>query len=291
MLAAAPRTQYIHEPFNLHVASLTTPLDYWYKYIREDDSGSYTSIFSELLRGRYPLRRKLLDIRTRNKLLSSGAIRELAGISKEAWRYFQHRKGNARQIIKDPIALFSAEWLSKAFAMDVLVMVRHPAAFCSSIKLKNWRTDFNHFLSQPALLDRYLRNYENRMREQVETPKDIISNAALLWNCTHHTISLYQKQHPDWLFVKHEDLSVDPIDKFRRIYDALGLEFTRDVKEAISDSSGPHNTIEQKVESEFVRNSRENISNWKRRLTELEVDQIRTATSGVWPLFYTEDEW
>jgi hypothetical protein len=235
-----------------------------------------------LLRWKYPLRRRLKQVRT---------LKQLAGTARDELRYFLRRRANTRPIVKDPIALFSAEWLATTFQMDVLVTIRHPAAFCSSIKLMNWRTDFSHFLKQPYLMRKFFGTYETQMRTQVSQNGDIIGNAILLWNCTHHVIREYRDAHSNWLFVRHEDLSIDPVSSFEAIYKDLNLEFTSNARRAILESSGTHNPAEQDLTSPLMRNSKENVNNWRRRLTENEVDQIRMGTSEVWPSFYSDAEW
>ena len=37
--------------------------------------------------------------------------------------------------------------------------------------------------------------------------------------------------------------------------------------------------------------SRANVDNWKKRLTEDEIDRIRKMTEDVSPLFYSDAEW
>ena len=36
----------------------------------------------------------------------------------------------------------------------------------------------------------------------------------------------YQAAHPTWLFHRHEDLSTNPMEQFKQIFDRLDLEFT-----------------------------------------------------------------
>ena len=75
------------------------------------------------------------------------------------------------------------------------------------------------------------------------------------------------------------------------IYDAFGLEFTHKAKEKILESSGTHNPIEYQGEKELKRNSKENIYNWKNRLSKNEIALIRRKTSEISSLFYPENEW
>ena len=121
--------------------------------------------------------------------------------------------------------------------------------------------------------------------------KDVIDQAILLWNCIHHTIAVYQQDHPEWIFTRHEDLSRDPVNRFRKIYHAFGLEFTQEVKKRIKESTGSHNPVEQQKENEFMRDSRKNIKNWEKRLESSEIELIRNKTAEISSLFYSESDW
>jgi hypothetical protein len=203
-----------------------------------------------------------------------------------------HRLTRKTPVFKDPMAALSAPWLARQFDFGVVIMIRHPAAFCSSQKIKNWKFDFNNFLLQPNLLrDTSMGDLEPEIRYYAEKPQDIISQAALLWNCINIVISDYRTTHPEWLFVKHEQLSIDPLNGFRNIYAKLGLKFTESARAAVEASSNANNPIEQEPGKEFMRNSAMNVSNWRNRLTDREILIIKRRTHEVSKLFYTEAEW
>ena len=196
--------------------------------------------------------------------------------------------------MKDPVAVFSAPWLARHFDMNVVVMIRHPAAFCSSLKKLNWRFDFNDFLAQPQIMrETRLADFESEIRYFAENEQEIILQGALLWNCMYAVINEYRMRYPGWLFLKHEELSMDPVDSFRKVYAELGLEFTTSVRTAIEESSGEQNPSEPETGDEFSlrRNSKENVSNWKSRLTDREILTIKERTSDVSRLFYSDLEW
>ena len=89
--------------------------------------------------------------------------------------------GKQRTLVKDPIAVFSAEWLAERFNMDVVIIIRHPAAFVDSIRERNWTHDFNHFLKQPLLLEEHLSPFKEEIIEFTRRPYDILDQAILLW--------------------------------------------------------------------------------------------------------------
>ena len=284
ILALAPNTGYIHEPFNIDIKCgvIENPFKYWFQYVCEENSDDYEAVLRRVIHYEYPLGNNLARVRT---------VRNVAKIAKDQGLSLLHKIRNDTPIVKDPISVFSADWLSKIYDMNVLVMIRHPAAFCSSLKIKNWKFDFNNFLNQPLLMDIYLGVFEKEIREFAENEKDIIDQAILLWNCIHHTINIYQQGHPEWLFVKHEDLSNEPVDQFQSIYETFNLEFTSKAKSIILKSSGGHNPMEQQPGNEFLRNSKANIFNWNKRLSQNEIERIREKTHEISSIFYVEHEW
>ena len=284
MLAAAADVGYIHEPFNneLRISVNPKPFKQQFYYLCEENEENYEAVFDGIINFKYPIISNLTNVRN---------LKDAADLFREQAIYFLHKLHNRRPLVKDPIAFFSAEWLYRKFNMDVLIMIRHPAAFCSSLKIKDWHFNFNHFLDQPLLMQRFLDGFEDEIREFSENEKDVIDQATLLWNCIHHTIAVYQQDHPEWIFARHEDMSQDPVNLFRKTYQAFGLEFTADVKKRIEESSGAHNPVEQQATNEFVRDSRKNIKNWKKRLESSEIDLIRKNTAEISSLFYSESEW
>jgi len=284
MLSATPDVGYIHEPFNveIHIGVNPQPPKYWFQYLCKENAGEYDIIFSELLDFKYPLFRNISRVQT---------VRHAAKILRDQGLFSWYRTKHCRPLVKDPIAFFSTEWLVDQFNMDALVLIRHPAAFCSSLKIKGWNFNFNNFLEQPLLMERYLAGYAGEIEEYAHTAKGVIEQAALLWNCIHRTVSVYQQEHPEWLFVKHEDLSLNPVLQFKGIYEKLGLEFTGNTKKKIKNSSGGHNPVGPTGKNEFLRNSRENIRAWETRLDRSEIALVRSRTDEVCNLFYTESDW
>lgn len=284
VLSYAQNTTYIHEPFNIDISHglVNSPLKYWYEYIGDENASQYKASIDQLLKLKGPTFKE--HFKGFNPKLA-------AKIYRDKMRAFLCWQDKNTPIVKDPLAYFSASWLSTTYDMNVLLLIRHPAAFCASLQLKSWHFDFTHFLKQPFLLKRYLSKYKNDIEDFAHTEHSIIDQAILLWNCIYHCALTYQSEHPSWLFVKHEDLSISPIKEFEKIYHAFGLEFSDTVKEKIQQSSGPENPTEQQADNEFVRNSKANIHNWKTRLKKEEIDYIKSKTKDVSQHFYNEEHW
>lgn len=284
MIAAAPNVAYIHEPFNLDIKLSVNPVrfKYWFQHICEDNSDPYGRVIEKILNYKYPLCDNLSKI---------GTLKGAANLIRKQGRCYLHKINNDRPLLKDPIAFFSAGWLCRRFNMDVVVMIRHPAAFCSSLKIKGWKFDFNNFIHQPILMKKYLSQFEADIHEYARKEKGIIEQGILLWNCIHQTLRAYKDKYPSWLYVRHEDISRNPIPTYRTIFNSLGLDFNQKARAEIMDSSGRHNPSEQQNGNEFKRNSLENIFNWKKRLSKNEITLIWEKTKHIAPFFYREHEW
>jgi hypothetical protein len=194
--------------------------------------------------------------------------------------------------MKDPIALFSAEWLAKRFDMNVIVLIRHPAAFASSIRRLNWTHRFSHFLNQPLLMQDHLGLFEAEIREFAEHEHDILDQAILLWRIIHHMILKYQDAHKDWFFLRHEDMSEDPLSHFEYLFKNLNLDFTEHVKTVIQDYTDSSNPTEARKDHVFTkRDSKSNVKSWKKKLTEEEIVRLHTGVEDISKAFYSDEDW
>jgi Sulfotransferase family len=286
MIGASDEVGYVHEPFNINRGPgiLRTQFPYWFMYIRPGTDGQVADDFRRLLAFRYNFGAQILSTR------SSDDVRALL---RDGSQFLRFRRRNARPLLKDPMAIFSAEWIAETFDAHVLVVARHPAAFASSLKRLGWTHPFSHFLSQPALMQDHLEPFEPEIAAFAREEHDILDQAALLWRLVHHAIAGYKSRHPDWLFARHEDLSREPIEGFRTLYGAMGLPFTDGVQEEIRRSTSSSNPGERDVKDQqtLVRDSRANVDNWRRRLTPAEIERIRTQVADVSGVFYGDDEW
>jgi hypothetical protein len=176
--------------------------------------------------------------------------------------------------------------------MQVVILIRHPAAFASSIIRQDWEHPFSHFLEQPALMRDHLQPLQDQISEFASGGHDILDQAALLWRIIYHVVSKYQEDHEDWIFVRHEDLSRDPMRGFEMLYDSLGLEWSDQVREVVRAHSDASNPSEAPAVYQYLkRDSRSNIWNWKQRLTEAEIERVRGQVEDVSQLFYSNGDW
>ena len=284
MLAADAGTAYISEPLNvLHRPGVFRPkVKNWYQYICDDNESEYLSGFQELLEFDYHLWDEIRSLRSRRDVLRMG---------RDFFIFYNGLMRGQRILLKDPFAVFSTPWFAGRLNCKVVIAVRHPAAFASSLKRLNWPFDFQHLLNQPLLMRDHLGPYREEM--QAIQPDDVIGQSALLWKLIYSSVHTTRDLHPDFIVVRHEDLSRDPLPGYRDLYQRLGLEFTPRVVKAIMSSSSSENPVElsRKKVHGYKLDSRANIDNWKKRLTTDEIDRIHQMTGDVSPLYYSEAEW
>lgn len=271
----------VHEPFNLMQNDIyNTPIKQSLLYVGED--------------------------KERQKAIANYLDYFMKGSPKAAMDRIQHRgvkkipyilsdegakflKRNNRKLVKDPIAIFSADFFYKKLNYDVLVMIRHPAAFALSLKDKQWYFDFSHLLSQTDFMAEVIPHHKAAIEALINDharKNDIIEQAILLWNIIHERILYYQKNYTDWIFIKHETLSLDPLMEFEKIFQRFDIPFTKKIQQYIAETTSGKST-----QGGFVRDSSKNIKKWSTKLSTEEIHRIHQGTKEMAANFYTKKEW
>lgn len=286
MLCASGEAAYISEPLNVwhRPGVFGAPIAHWYTYICRDNEDVYLPAYQQLLSLRYHWLEEVRSIRSRKdflRMLRDGGI------------FLRGRIFHQRPLLKDPFAVFSIPWFIERLDCRVVVTVRHPLGFASSLKRLNWQFDMADLLAQPYLLRDGLDMYQSEMQRLLETPTDIIGQAALLWQMVYGWVAALQERGYPLIIVRHEDLSLQPVDGFRELYQQLDLKFTEKARQTILATSSADNPKElSSAKRHSVRlDSRSNLANWRKRLSVDEVERIYQLTGDVVKIFYGEESW
>jgi Sulfotransferase family len=285
VLTASPTpVGYIWEPFNPRHRLGTFPIRFphYFHYVCAENGAALTKPVAEMLAFRY---RPATELRTLRSARDAGRMARDWGV------FERSRRRGAAPLVKDPIALFSSEWLADTFAMRVLVMIRHPAAFAASIRRRGWRHRFADFLDQPLLMRDLLAPYEGAIRAASEHEPDILDEAILLWNVLHGTVARLQDRRADWLFVRHEDVARDPLTHFRELSEQLGLEWSDAVEQKVLETSSDSNPADAKRVDSIRRNSAAHVTAWRANLTAAEIDRVRHGTEPLAGRWYDDGDW
>ena len=285
MLALAPGVAYVHEPFNPRTPPGISParFDRFYAVVTDENEDAYLPGLTRTLRLEYDWRAQVRSVRS---LRDAGrGVRDLAAVTRA-------RRAHARPIVKDPIALLSAEWLAARFCMDVVVLIRHPGAFVASLKRLGWTHRFDTFIDENGTVPEIVRPYEREIRaEAARASVDVVAQASLFWRILYNAVDGYRARHDDWIFPRHEDLSRDAEGEFERLYARLGLEWTSAVRREIAGASSTENPDVPDSTHAIRVDSSANVDRWRSVLTRQEADEVRESTADVWPRFYSDDDW
>jgi len=283
MLTLSRRLVYVGEPFNVRSGHelFTHKFDRWFEYVCPSNEDEVLGALQDIVELRYPTAYRVRNI---------DSFREGYSVLRSAVRYSLERWMGRSVLIKDPIALLSAERLAEHFDLEVLVMIRHPAAFAGSLKKKGWTFPFEDLLNQPRLMRDHFSSYAQEIRSFAKDEQDIADQAALLWTLLYTVVSRYREQHPSWTFLRHEDVARAPVETFRELYEQFGLSFTERIRENVEEYSNP-SSGDSTEEEGIRRNSQSVVRNWTERLTEDEIKRVRKRTYSVASNFYTPNEW
>jgi hypothetical protein len=286
MLAASGEAAYLSEPLNVwhRPGVLRAPVKHWYTYISSENEADYLPAFQEMLRFRYHPLDEIRSLRSRKDAMRMG---------RDGWIFAQGWLRRQQPLLKDPFAVFSIPWFAGRLGCQAVVTVRHPAAFASSLKRLNWPFDFSDLLAQPLLMDDLLEPFRAAMEKLQKAPGDVLGQASLLWSMVYQAVERIRQSMPGVLIVRHEDLSVAPLERYAELYSALGLRFTPSAQKAIEQASraeNPQEVSRQAVHS-YRLDSRANLDNWKRRLSAEEIAYVRSLTEEVAALYYPDVLW
>lgn len=280
---------YIHEPFNKHCPAGRCRAGFRdaFTYITPETEGPYVAALRDTIDWKYSLAAELKSLRT---------TRQAARMTRDFVYFEVMRQRGARAILKDPLALLSADWLARRFGCQVVVVIRHPAAFVASLRATRWhRVRFEVFGNQPLLMRDRLAPFAEAIAAATRTMPDAIDAGALLWNILHHHIARLRQEHPDWIFARHEDLSRDPAPEFRAIFDRLGLDFSDEVYRSLEGYTAGGGALSKfslfGTRRRTMRNSRDNIFAFRDLLTPEEIARVRAATAPLSERFYTDADW
>jgi len=232
-----------------------------------------------------------LDYHLWSEIRSIRSRRDFLRMGRDFVIFYNGLMRGQRVLMKDPFAVLSTEWFAKCLKCKVVIAVRHPAAFVSSLKRLNWPFDFHDLLDQPLLMRDFLEPYRGQI--EAANADDVIGQSALLWKLIYRTVHTTVERNPGFIAVRHEDLSLDPVNGYRKLYETLGLDFTSRIEKIIQNSSSSDNPVEPSRKNIYSvkLDSRSNIDNWKKRLTTDEIKRIHELTDDVSQLFYPDIEW
>jgi hypothetical protein len=292
MLQAGGELVYVNEPMNpAHPPGrspgvLDANVEHYFHYICDRNGGPWLVAFRDTVALRYRLLAELR--RNRRPYDLARAAKYLAAFTRGRYR-------GQGALIDDPYAVMSVAWLVENVGVRAVVLVRHPVAFVGSWRKLGWSVDPGELLDQPLLLADHLEPFREQLRS-LRGSSDWLATSCLLWCAAYTVVDSVRRAHPGVILQRHEDLSRDPVQQFRALYDALGLRWTDRVEERVrgatagtradargftwSFRSGISRTAFQPMDSRAA------LESYRSRLRPAEIDRILDFTKDVRALYY-----
>lgn len=276
MLSLAKRVGYIHEPFNPNLRWGTSWVEtkYWYETYSEHDTGPVNEYIRTLN----------YDFNWAKAFKSMTTWKDPIHMILQWYMNKVHKFFRRRPLVKDPLCLMSIPWLVNNFDMNVVIIIRHPAGFVSSRLKHKYSFPFSHFLNQSKLMEGIPTEYRDLIKKEAEHPSDLLTQNCLLWNIIHTVIYNYMEKFP-YLFVRYEDIAMNPINEFYRLYSNLGLHWNSNISSKIK------NFCTRNSGGRVVRESRGQALIFRERLTGEQLERIKDNTKKTYPVFYQEKGW
>ncbi len=262
MLAKAPKVLYWREPFN---PSIVNSMKQQYLYMPPHVEDKFYNNFTDRL-----FKGQMVAVK-------------FDFTEKFNWFCTSHH----RHLIKDPTAAFLLEWLDKRYDLDILIIVRHPAAFVSSIMKLRWDFDFNLFLEQDDLMNKYLHPFKNLIIKHNYPGMDE-RKGSVLWGIIYSVIYQFI-QMKGYKWVQYEALCSNPVFEFKKIFYDFNLHWTDVVENALNQSVASKSTFSDNTNSMLVRDTQRMHSIWQERLSKEQIDLIEQQTK-LFDLPFYKDE-
>jgi hypothetical protein len=285
VLAASPRpVGYVWEPFSIlhRPGTCAARFEHWFPYVCQENEAGVRGPVADMLQWRYAAAAELRALRS---------PKDAARMVRDAARFAGNRRRGAISLLKDPIAVYSVEWLHATFGTQPVLLVRHPAAFAASVKRLHLRHPFGHFLAQPLLMRDWLEPYRGQLEAFAREEQEIVDQAILLWNVLHHALVAYGARHPEWPLLRLEDLSRRPLEEFHSLFDRLSLPYDGRVDGLIAATSDSSNPAEASTADSIRRDSAAHVWNWKTRLSGEEIERVREGTAEIAGGLYDTEDW
>ncbi len=73
------------------------------------------------------------------------------------------------------------------------------------------------------MMKELLDPFKTEIEEYANERKPLFDQAILLWRIIHYQVLRFQEEHLEWIFIRHEDISKDPLTGFQNLFEKLNL--------------------------------------------------------------------
>ena len=214
VLSKSPDVRYIHEPFNVRTPHPSTSFRsrFSFEHLTTDDEERLTQLKKIFTGGG--------RVWTLNK--RSLRLRGLKGLLNWYVSELRTRK-TAQTLVKDPIAFLSVETIAARFKTQIVVIGRRPESVIASHLSRQW--DFANLHSYVKTMRPLKIWTDEQLDKTLDCEDSPVERLAHMWRLLALWQIQLQERHPDWSFVRYEDLAQAPEEGFKTLCRRLGLEF------------------------------------------------------------------
>ena len=243
-------------------------------YINQNNApDSYHKMYDDIFSGHlYP------NASRKNGILEGG-IRTLKSHSKKLSSLYPRKKN---LIIKSVYSLHNTEWIYQNFSPKVVVMLRHPCSVIQSIHRKWPDARLKEPHRQPEFVKDYLEPYMDTLTKADTAYEQMASRVAAYYSAVLEA----SKRNPSWIVITHEQLCLDPVGEFKKLYEKLGLEWNQKVEDQINATNQPKTS--DKIQH-VSRIASEEIDKWKSLLTPQEIHEVENYYCPFDLPYYSEN--
>ena len=288
-IAKGTNSAYIWEPFNLKVpyskrssyGKSFLKIENWYHLVENSDD----QICNDLA---HLFNKRELDIKGILSILPKSLKKNPKATLK--WLINDSKlsinlKINNSAIIKDPIMLFSTEYISKKLKSKCILITKDPRSFYNSLKKASWGFDFKN-IYYPCTRFQHLNEYIYEVEERLHKgalldPKSI----GLLWNILHKHM-YYLSKFNNFKLIKYEDICEDPVlhlDKLAVF--ATTKKLSKKIKSRIHYEQNNKVSDSQKIQMIRHENSKKISRLWQSQLSFNELIELEKKCDKILNIF------
>ena len=288
-IAKGTNSAYIWEPFNVKVplskrsgyGKSFLKIDNWYHLVENSDD----QICIDLA---HLLKKRSLDMtgilsKLPNSLMTNpkAALKWLMNDLKLS----ANLKINNSAIIKDPIMLFSTQFISKKLGSKCILITKDPRSFYNSLKKASWGFDFQniyHPCRRFEHLNEYIYEVEERLNKgALLDPQSI----GLLWNILHKHM-YYLSKFKNFKIIKYEEICEDPVFHLDNLaFFATNKKLSKKIKNRIFHEQIKNANNSDKVHIIRHENSKEISKLWCSQLNKNELIEIEKKCDKILSIF------
>jgi len=277
VLASAPGTAVLHEPFNYLVGLRDIP----HYFVLPGGGEVSESIFDQWIAEIRALRlRYKPGVFPRESGFRRLIKRMLGGRAVNSYRRCVLTPGLETLIWKDPFACLAARYLHEAHGIPIVVTLRNPWAVAASFKRMRWAFNLEEIFSRAASATRIEHSFDDRIWQRRNEP---VVNAALLWSVVYSSVQDLLTQEDGLIGLSLDELIQRPTTVYAALFDRLGLSWTKSVERAVvsryqAEQSEPQIPVGEKAHDR--KRDLASINQYWRNLLDDDEQALVTETCG-----------